>query len=123
MAKIYDNFNGYLKVENEIYTYNVSENVVTLLPAESDRSKREEALKSIKMYNTKYPEYLYSEDSCEKIAMLRKGTFRFDVLGMDSAIKFVTPIIVKASGNTQYFFDMLTENGINFMLLHFAAEI
>lgn len=39
MKKINDNFCGYLKVKDNIYAYNVLKNIVTLLPAQSDRQK------------------------------------------------------------------------------------
>ena len=40
MKKINENFCGYIKVEDNTYTYNVSDNIVTLLPAQSDVSKK-----------------------------------------------------------------------------------
>ena len=39
MKKIADNFCGYLKVGDDKYTYYVSDNIVTLLPAQSDKRK------------------------------------------------------------------------------------
>ena len=39
MRKIADNFCGYLKVGDDKYTYYVSDNIVTLLPAQSDNRK------------------------------------------------------------------------------------
>ena len=36
MRKIADNFCGYLKVGDDKYTYYISDNIVTLLPAQSD---------------------------------------------------------------------------------------
>ena len=39
MKKINENFCGYIKVADDTYTYNVSDNTVTLLPAQSDAKK------------------------------------------------------------------------------------
>ena len=52
MKKINENFCGYIKVEDNTYTYNVSDNIVTLLPAQSDVSKRYDSLYRIKSHNT-----------------------------------------------------------------------
>ncbi|MFR7977546.1 MAG: hypothetical protein ACLU6F_06425 [[Ruminococcus] torques] len=41
MKKIDENFYGYIRVEGDTYTYNVSDNIVTLLPAQSDPQKKE----------------------------------------------------------------------------------
>ena len=38
MRKIADNFCGYLKVGDDKYTYYISDNIVTLLPAQSDKT-------------------------------------------------------------------------------------
>lgn len=109
MKRISDNFCGYLKVDNDIYTYNVSTNIVTLLPAQSDRRNRYKAIENIKILNTDTPEYLFGEDGNGMIAMLRNGKFVTSFLGINTTARFATPIIVKACGNAQGFFDMMTE--------------
>ena len=48
MKKIDENFYGYIRVEGDTYTYNVSDNIVTLLPAQSDPQKRDDSLYRIK---------------------------------------------------------------------------
>lgn len=108
MKKINDNFCGYLKVDNDIYTYNVSTNIVTLLPAQSDRGNRHEAIEHIRSHNTDFPEYLFGEDENGMIAMLHKGKFATSFLGINTIVKFATPIIVKACGNAHGFFSMMT---------------
>ena len=109
MKKINDNFCGYLKVEDDTYTYNVSTNIVTLLPAQSDRQKRYESFDRMRLHNTDLPEYLYGEDSDSMIAMLRNSKFNTSIIGLDVSIRFSTPIIIKACGNASGFFNMLTE--------------
>lgn len=63
MKKIDENFYGYIRVEGDTYTYNVSDNIVTLLPAQSDPQKRDDSLYRIKSHKTDTPEYLFGEDN------------------------------------------------------------
>ena len=119
MKKISDNFCGYLKVDNDIYTYNVSTNIVTLLPAQSDRGNRHEAIEHIRSHNTDFPEYLFGEDENGMIAMLRKGKFVTSFLGINTIVKFATPIIVRACGNAYGFFSMMTEDWNKFHAITF----
>ena len=119
MQKISDNFCGYLKVDNDIYTYNVSTNIVTLLPAQSDRRNRYEVIEHIQSCNTDFSEYLFGEDENGMIAMLRNGKFVTSFLGINTTVKFVTPIIVKACGNAQGFFNMMTEDWNKFHAITF----
>lgn len=119
MKKISDNFCGYLKVDNDIYTYSVSSNIVTLLPTKSARSHRHEAIEHIRLRNIDFPEYLFGEDETGMIAMLRNGKFVTSSLGINTIAKFSTPIIVKACGNAQGFFNMMTEEWNKFHAITF----
>lgn len=119
MKKINDNFCGYIKVDNDIYTYSVSTNIVTLLPAQSDRRNRHDAIEHIRSRNADLPEYLFGEDENGMIAMLRNGKFVTSFLGINTTAKFSTPIIVKAYGNAQGFFDMMTEEWNKFHAITF----
>lgn len=121
MKKINENFCGYIKVESDTYTYNVSDNIVTLLPAQSDASKRYDCLNRIKSHNTDTPEYLFGEDDDSMIAILRKGKFVTNRIGTNVAIRFATPIIIKAYGNAQGFFSMLTEDWCKFHAITFCG--
>ena len=121
MKKINENFCGYIKVEDDTYTYNVSDNIVTLLPAQSDVSKRYDSLYRIKSHNTDTPEYLFGEDEDSMIAILRKGKFVTNLIGTNVAIRFATPIIIKADGNAQGFFNMLTEEWCKFHAITFCG--
>lgn len=121
MKKINENFCGYIKVEDNTYTYNVSDNIVTLLPAQSDVSKRYDSLYRIKSHNTDTSEYLFGEDEDSMIAILRKGKFVTNLIGTNVAIRFATPIIIKADGNAQGFFSMLTEEWCKFHAITFCG--
>ena len=121
MKKINENFCGYIKVEDDTYTYNVSDNIVTLLPAQSDVSKRYDSLYRIKSHNTDTPEYLFGEDNDSMIAILHKGKFVTNLIGTNVAIRFATPIIIKASGNAQEFFSKLTEDWCKFHAITFCG--
>ena len=121
MKKINENFCGYIKVKDDTYTYNVSDNIVTLLPAQSDEKKRYDSLSRIKSHITDTPEYLFGEDEDSMIAILRKGKFITNLIGTNMAIRFATPIIIKAAGNTQGFFSMLTEDWGKFHAITFCG--
>lgn len=109
MKKISDDFCGYLSVDDYTYTYIVSKNIVTLLPAESAVQKRFESFSKIRSYNVDLPEYLYGESSDGMIALLRNGKFHTSIIGTGVSIRFATPIIIKACGNAQGFFNMMSE--------------
>lgn len=121
MTKIADSFCGYLTVGNDIFTYTVSNHTVTLLPAQSERSKRYEVFENICSRNIDLPEYLFGDDNNSRIAMLRNSKFNTKFLGLDTSIKFVAPIIIKSSGNTANFFNMLTEEWDKFHAITFCG--
>lgn len=121
MKKIDENFYGYIRVEGDTYTYNVSDNIVTLLPAQSDPQKRDDSLYRIKSHKTDTPEYLFGEDNNSMIAILRNGKFVTDPIGTNVAIRFATPIIIKACGNAEGFFNMLTEDWCKFHAITFCG--
>lgn len=108
MKRINDEFCGYLEVTGDVYAYNVSKNIVTLLPAQRDRKERYDCLQRIQSHNTDLPEYIYGEDEDSMIAMLRNGKFATSLLGINVLARFATPVIIKACGNGQGFFNMMT---------------
>lgn len=99
MRKIADNFCGYLKVGDDKYTYYISDNIVTLLPAQSNNRKIYESFDRIRNRDIERPEYLFGEDNGGMIAILRNGKFSTSGMGFSPVIKFATPIIIKAIGN------------------------
>lgn len=108
-TKIEDNFCGYLKVGDDLCAYHVSNDIVTLLPAENNGRKRHEIFERILSRSEGSSEYLFDEDNEYIIAMLHKGSFSDDVLGLNTSIQFSTPVIVKACGNADGFFGEMTE--------------
>jgi len=119
MRKIADNFCGYLKVGDDTYTYNVSDNIVTLLPAQSEKRKIYESLDRIRTRDTNLSEYLFGEDNEGMIAILHNGKFSIRGMGFSPSIKFATPIIIKARGNAEGFFSMMTESWERFHAITF----
>ena len=109
MRKIADDFCGYLTIGADKYTYNILNNIVTLLPAQSEKRKIYESFDRIRNRDIDRPEYLFGEDNDGMIAILRNGKFSTSGMGFSPIIKFATPIIIKACGNAQGFFDMMTE--------------
>lgn len=108
MKSIKDDFCGYLEIENNKYTYNISNDLVTVLPAQSESQRIYESFNCLMTHNTDAPEYFYGEDDNTKIAILCKGKFVTSPIGISVSAKFRTPIIVKSSGNADGFCNRLT---------------
>jgi hypothetical protein len=53
--------------------------------------------------------------------MLRNGKFSSDSFGLNPSIQFWTPVIIKASGNSAYFYNMLTAEWNNFHSITFCG--
>lgn len=119
MKKIADNFCGYLNVKDDTYAYNVSNNIVTLLPAKSEKRKIYESFNLIQSYDTDFPEYFFGEDCDGQVAILRNGKFSINSIGFSPTIKFATPLIIKASGNAEGFYGMMTESWDKFHAITF----
>lgn len=120
MSKIDDNFCGYLNIGDDTFVYNISNNVVTLLPAQIEQVKRYEVLDRIQSRDIDSPEYLFGiDDNNYKIAMLRNGKFNNGFFGISPSIKFATPIIIKAAGNLDGFYSKLTEDWDKFHSITF----
>lgn len=83
MSKINDNFCGYLNIGDDTFTYNVSNNVVTLLPAQIEQLRRYEVLDRIQSRDIDSPDYLFGiDDNNYRIAMLRNGKFNSGFLDL-----------------------------------------
>ena len=120
MKKIADNFCGYLNVGDDTFAYNVSNDLVTLLPAQVELVKRYEVLDRIKDRDITSSEYIFGlADNNYRIAMLRNSKFNGDSFGFNSSIKFRTPIIIKALGNSDYFYNLLTQDWDKFHSITF----
>lgn len=108
MKEIPDNFIGYLKIDEDTFVYNVSNSIITLLPAHSNPNKRLDTFLKICSYNTDKYGYLFGEYHSYQIAILHKGKFIRRTLLPDLPIKFTTPLIIKAAGNAIGFYNKLT---------------
>jgi hypothetical protein len=121
MKKISDNFCGYLKVGDDKCAYSVSNNIVTLLPAQNEETEIDEAFERLRSRKTELPEYLLGEDYDGLIAIIRNDKFSTRSLGFTPSIKFATPIIIKAEGNGEGFFRNLTEEWDRFHAIMFIG--
>lgn len=108
MLKIGNNFCGYLNVGNDKFVFNITKSLVTLLPAESDPKKIEAMLSRLRSHDTDHPEFFFGNDGNSTIAFERNTNFSMDVLQLSPIVRFRTPIIIKAAGNTHYFKSQLT---------------
>lgn len=116
---IKDEFCGYLKVDDDTYAYSVSNRIVTLLPAISDEKGRYDCFERMKQHNIAVPEFFYGNDTNYKIALMHIGKFFTDSLGLDVAVRFSTPVIVKACGNASGFFETMSDSWEKFHAIEF----
>ena len=119
MLKIDDNFSGYLKIEEDKFAFHISQSLVTLLPAESEQRKIQEVLTHIHSRNVDNPEFIFGYDGNRKIALERNTKFNMDLLQLSPIIRFRTPIIIKATGNTDWFESQLTAGWDRFHAITF----
>ena len=119
MLKIDDNFCGYLNIGDDKFAFNISKSLVTLLPAESDQKKIQEVLSHMRSYNTDDSEFIFGNDGNRMIALERNTKFNMDLLQLSPIIRFRTPIIIKAAGNTDYFRKQLTADWDHFHAITF----
>lgn len=123
MLKIDDNFCGYLNIGDDKFAFNISKSLVTLLPAESDHKKIQEVLSHIRSRSTDDSEFIFGYDGNSAIALERKTKFTMDSLHLSPVIKFRTPIIIKATGNTDNFTRQLTAGWDYFHAITFWGGI
>lgn len=125
MTKIADSFSGYLNIDDEVFAYNVSNHKVTLLPAQSDQSSIYKAVDKIhkreEAQGKEPSEFLFGYNGGYRIALLRKGAFHTDSFGINPVIQFATPLIIKSSGNTEYFYKTLSEDWNKFHAITFCG--
>ena len=119
MTKLPNEFNGYINVDEDTFTYSVSNYIVSLLPAESNPVKIEEILNRIRSRNIELPEYLFGNSGGYLIAMMRNDKFYHSTFGLDKCIRFVTPIIVQSAGNLGGFFKQITNRWDEFHAITF----
>lgn len=100
MASINETFGGYLNIDNDTFVYNVTDSIVTLLPAESDPNKQYESFERACSHKTKLPEFLFGTEGSINIAFMRNKAFSYNKLGTNNIIRFATPVIVKSTGYT-----------------------
>lgn len=117
MTKIENEFCGYLKVDEDPFAYNVSDNIVTLLPAYSKNCERYEAIDRICSHNIEQPEFLLGNDEERMIAIARSS--KFYTGSLNTWARFSTPLIVRASGNADGYFGQLTEDWCKFHAITF----
>lgn len=119
MANINDTFSGYMKIADDTFVYSVTNQIVTLLPANSDQAMQIEILDRVNSLDTNQSEYLFGTDGNTKVAFMRNGPFYCNQLGLDPRIRFATPIIIKATGNADGFFSRFTDEWTKFNSITF----
>lgn len=119
MAKVSNDFNGYINVDKDTFTFSVSNYIVSLLPAESNPTKIEEIFDRICSRNIELPEYLFGSSGGYSIALLRNDKFYHSLFGLDKCVRFATPIIVQSAGNVGGFFNRIANRWDEFHAITF----
>lgn len=119
MTKIGNEFCGYLKVDEDTFAYNVSNNIVTLFPAYGENRERYEVIDRIYSRNVEQPEFFLGNDGERMIAIARNGKFYAGLLS--TWARFATPLIIRASGNGEGYFGLLTEEWYRFHAITFQG--
>ena len=117
MTKIENEFCGFLKVDEDVFAYNVSNNIVTLLPAYDKNRERYEAIDRICSHNIEQQEFLLGNDDERMIAIARNS--KFYTGSLSAWARFSTPLIIRASGNASGYFGQLTEDWYKFHAITF----
>lgn len=123
MEQIPDNFNGYLKIGNIEFTYNIDKFNVSLLPVQEDQYEKYKVFESIRVANRQIPEFFFGIHQGRTIAFLHNGNFNTSILGIDMSIRFATPLIIEAVGNTKDFYNRMSEPWNRFHAITFFGGI
>lgn len=105
---IADDFCGYLRINGDIFTYSVSKQVVTLLSSKDGVRNRIESIDRIAYSAEELPAFIYGEDNDSQVVFMIKKWFRSRPFGLNSALRFSTPLIIKENGNAVGFYNSLT---------------
>lgn len=117
--KIEDCFCGYVSIDGKSFAYSFSDQMVTLLPALNDSSRRNKAVENINNRDIKLPEFIYGEDNSAQIAFMRTSNFSQSHIGFVPSLRFSPPLIIKAVGNADGFYNSLSEKWNNFHAITF----
>ena len=117
--KIEDCFCGYVSIDGESFAYSFSDQMVTLLPALNNSSERYQAVEKTNNRDIKLPEFIYGEDNSAQIAFMRTSNFSQSHLSFVPSLRFSPPLIIKAAGNADGFYNSLSEDWNNFHAITF----
>lgn len=123
MKRIPDKFNGYLKIDDTEFSYNIDNFIVSLLPVQNEQNEKYEAFNQIRTSKRQKSEFLFGNHQGNKIAFLRNNCFHTGIFGMDLTIRFATPLIIEADGNAIGFYSMMTEPWYKFHAITFWGGV
>ena len=111
MAKYTDNINGYIEAENDLFVFHITDQLVSMLPAERDPIGQNEAIKRLRNNYHKLPHYLLGTDEQYfKVAIFRNLDMevRSSLSGYPSFC-FYAPLIIRSGGNASEYYRNLPE--------------
>ena len=120
MAINMDSFSGYIRIEDSVFAFALSDQIVTLLPAYSEPDQRGKALDVFSSDAMKEPAFLYGHDeSLHQIALYKPSPVNQGKLGLSFSAKFSTPLVIRSAGNASDFYSKLTEEWSKFHVITF----
>lgn len=106
MSMIQEHFSGYLTIDEKVFGYTADNHRITLLPSYPTKKEQFEAIDWFKVQANDLTECLYGTDNNSSVAFVRNGDISTDMF-MPIA-SFSSPFIIKAAGNADGFYKMLT---------------
>lgn len=119
--KIADRFNGYLNINGFDFSFTYADQIVTLLPALSGSGNQYKSRESIVSRDDAIPEFLYGMDEEAPIAFMRTTDFGYRRLTFAPSLWFSPPLIIKANGNADGYYNELTEEWDQFHAMVFSG--
>ena len=112
---------GYLYIDKDPYSFFLSSRNIILLPAESSENTKRAMVEKANLRKADLPEFLFGHTNSRTIAIMRTSDYRANEFGFAPGLRFTTPMIIEASGNTDVFFGSLPEDWDKFHAITFKG--
>lgn len=107
MHNIPDDFSGYLKINDSIFSYHTLKTLVTLVPAFQTSEEQYSCIKNLLQKKEKLPQFIYGSYQGYKVAFFINSKITPSI--MEPSCYFSTPLMIKSAGNLVGFYNQLSE--------------
>ena len=123
MAKFPNHICGFLNVNEEEFAFNVSGQLVTLLPVQTDlNQKNRSVLQLVRNYNDLPQYFIGTDDNLFKTAIFRDLNLETNHYYRSyPSFHFATPLIIRAAGNASGLFDKMSEPWNKYHVINFTG--